>query len=173
MLLSAGVLGSSPPGHYIHKHLCRISLNRHQHQRAQLQAEAVTGWLHKHPAAASGVVRLTLDLSHHSHHDFDRQQLEVLLAALPRVQSIQMLGAVDGTDAYEPLGKRIQLVGVPATHAHQPRCIRAAQVATPASCMQQERNAIATCNGTITGDETNVFHGQTHKGHLHPALLSL
>jgi hypothetical protein len=54
---------------------------------------------------ASAASRLLLDLGHHSYHDFDRQALEQLLGALPQLASVCLVGAVDGTDAYEPLGE--------------------------------------------------------------------
>ncbi|KAF6265107.1 hypothetical protein COO60DRAFT_1697955 [Scenedesmus sp. NREL 46B-D3] len=70
-----------------------------------LSAHAVLTWLQRHPAVASGTSRLLLDLGHHSYHDFDRQNLEQLLAALPQLTSVCLVGSVDGTDAYEPLGR--------------------------------------------------------------------
>jgi hypothetical protein len=66
----------------------------------------VLTWLQRHPAVASGTSRLLLDLGHHSYHDFDRQGLEQLLGALPQLASVCLVGAVDGTDAYEPLGEQ-------------------------------------------------------------------
>lgn len=103
-VLYAGLSGSSPTAH-LHKQLSRMSFSRHRHQ---LHARAVASWLHKHPAAARSVERLIIDLTHHSHHDFDRQQLEALLQALPRLHCLHMSGAIDGTDAYEPLGGQVK-----------------------------------------------------------------
>lgn len=37
-------------------------------------------------------------------HDFDTGSLDRLLHKLPRVTRVMMAGAVDGTDAYEPIG---------------------------------------------------------------------
>jgi len=49
---------------------------------------------------------LSLDLSHHmGSHDFDTSSLDTLLQKLPGVTRVMLAGAVEGTDAYEPLGK--------------------------------------------------------------------
>lgn len=104
-LLPLAVLpGSSPPSHYIARQRLHKSFSKHQ--RAQLRASAVIAWLHEHAAAAAGVTHLAIDLTHHSVHDFNRHQLELMLAALPRLQTLHMIGAVDGTDSYEPLSKQ-------------------------------------------------------------------
>jgi hypothetical protein len=38
-------------------------------------------------------------------HDFDTNSLDGLLQKLPQVTRVLMAGAVEGTDAYEPLGE--------------------------------------------------------------------
>ena len=48
---------------------------------------------------------LSVDLSHHmGGHNFDTSSLEGLLQKLPQVTRVMLAGAVEGTDAYEPLG---------------------------------------------------------------------
>lgn len=37
-------------------------------------------------------------------HDFDTSSLDRLLHKLPKVTRVMMAGAVEGTDAYEPIG---------------------------------------------------------------------
>eukprot|EP00882_Tetradesmus_deserticola_P006770 GHRQ01007127.1.p1 GENE.GHRQ01007127.1~~GHRQ01007127.1.p1 ORF type:complete len:294 (+),score=57.16 GHRQ01007127.1:264-1145(+) len=106
--VSAALPGGSPPASIARQHLNRLSLNRHPHQRCSLAADAVLAWLTRHAAAARGTSRLLLDLTHHSCHDYDRQSLEQLLAALPQLESVCLVGAVDGTDAYEPLGEQLR-----------------------------------------------------------------
>eukprot|EP00775_Hariotina_reticulata_P010242 gene10242-10400_t len=95
-------VGGSPRTSLIREQLNRISLGRH---RCCLQSAAVLTWLAGHPAAAASISNLTLDLSHHACHDFDRHQLEQLLLNLPRLVSVHLVGAIEGTDAYEPLGR--------------------------------------------------------------------
>jgi hypothetical protein len=97
---SAG--GASP--RHIQQRLSHLSTGR-QHARVTLSAAAVTAWLVAHPAAASGIASLSLDLSHHSgSSDFDTASLDRLLQKLPKVTRVTMAGAVEGTDAYEPIG---------------------------------------------------------------------
>ncbi|WIA17802.1 hypothetical protein OEZ85_009314 [Tetradesmus obliquus] len=103
--VSLGLPGGSPPASIARQHLSRLSLSRHHHHRCSLSAQALLTWLQRHPAVVSGTGRLLLDLSHHSYHDFDRQALEQLLGALPQLASVCLVGAVEGTDAYEPLGR--------------------------------------------------------------------
>lgn len=105
--VSLGLPGGSPPASIARQHLSRLSLSRHHHHRCSLSAQAVLTWLQRHPAVVSGTGRLLLDLSHHSYHDFDRQALEQLLGALPQLASVCLVGAVEGTDAYEPLGEQM------------------------------------------------------------------
>jgi hypothetical protein len=112
--VSVGLPGGSPPASIARQHLNRLSLNRHHHHRCSLSAQAVMTWLQRHAAVASGTSRLLLDLQHHSYHDFDRQCVEQLLGALPQLASVCLVGVVEGTDAYEPLGEQLagQLAGV-------------------------------------------------------------
>lgn len=96
--------GGASPRH-ISQRLSHLSTGRH-HPRATLSASAVTAWLTAHAAAASGISTLSLDLSHHmGSHDFDTASLDGLLQKLPQVTRVLMAGAVEGTDAYEPLGE--------------------------------------------------------------------
>lgn len=95
--------GGASPRH-IQQRLSHLSTGR-QHARVTLSAAAVTAWLGAHPAAASGIASLSLDLSHHGgSSDFDTASLDRLLQKLPKVTRVTMAGAVEGTDAYEPIG---------------------------------------------------------------------
>lgn len=95
--------GGASPRH-IQQRLSHLSTGR-QHARVTLSAAAVTAWLAAHPAAASGIASLSLDLSHHAgSSDFDTASLDRLLQKLPKVTRVTMAGAVEGTDAYEPIG---------------------------------------------------------------------
>jgi hypothetical protein len=101
-VLCAG--GASP--RHISQRLSHLSTGRH-HQRVTLSATAVSTWLATHAAAAaSGISTLSLDLSHHmGSHDFTTASLDGLLQKLPQLTRVMLAGAVEGTDAYEPLGE--------------------------------------------------------------------
>lgn len=110
-LYNLGGLGGASPRH-ISQRLSHLSTARH-HPRVTLSAAAVTAWLTAHPAAAGGISTLSLDLSHHMGcHDFDTSSLEGLLQKLPQVTHVVLAGAVEGTDAYEPLGALLLLPGL-------------------------------------------------------------
>lgn len=100
--------------------LARLSLQRaHTAPRAVLRAAALLSWLTQHAAVALGARCLWLDLSHHTQHDVDRASLDSLLSALPRLRGVTLLGAVDGTDAYEPLARLRSLSALELAGASQ------------------------------------------------------
>jgi hypothetical protein len=106
--LNSPVVDSGPGGaspRHISQRLSHLSTGRNYH-RVTLSASAVTAWLGAHPAAASGISTVSLDLKDHlGAHDFDTASFDRLLHKLPRVTRVMMAGAVDGTDAYEPIGE--------------------------------------------------------------------
>jgi hypothetical protein len=71
-----------------------------------LSAHAIITWLRRHATAAGGIRALHIDLSHHAGaHDFEGASLASLVQQLPQLARVHMAGAVEGTDAYEPLGE--------------------------------------------------------------------
>jgi hypothetical protein len=108
---------------HISARLSRLSASRQA--RPTLAAHAVLAWLASHAHASAGVSALHLDLGHHTcAHDFGIASLDRLLQALPQLSAVHMVGTVEGTDAYEPLGECAAscaaLAGTPRPCAHAP-----------------------------------------------------